>query len=87
MINYLFHVIFKFPLKKMKSFLLSLFSCVTIAYTGAFIEVWTLPQHRDMVTVHDVIRKLQPMFKFTDGVREIRNGRRAKTEAVFAEKH
>ncbi len=71
----------------MKSFLLSLLSCIAIAYTGAFFEIWTLPQHQDMVTARDVARKLGPFLKFTDDVREIRNERREKSEAAFAEKH
>ena len=70
----------------MKSFLLSLVSCIAIAYTGAFFEIWTLPRHQKMITARDVARKLRPMFEFTDDVREIRNERREKTEAAFRDK-
>jgi hypothetical protein len=68
---------------KMKSFLLSLLSCVAIAYTGAFFEVWQLPRHENILTARDVGRKLKPFFKFTDDVREIRDDMREKNEKVF----
>ena len=67
----------------MKSFLLSVLSCLTIAYLGAFFEVWSLPRHENMWTAHDVGRKLRPWFEFTDDVREARDGMREENEAVF----
>ena len=67
----------------MRSFLLSLLSCVAIAYTGAFFEIWVLPRHENMLTADDVARKLSPLFEFTEDVRNIRNDIRKKTEAVF----
>ena len=69
----------------MKSFLLSLLSCVAIAYTGAFFEIWELPRHEKILTARDVGRKIKPFFKFTDDVREIRGDMKEKNESVFAE--
>ena len=75
--------IFTQPLLKMKSFLLSLLSCVAIAYTGAFFEVWKLPHHESILTARDVGRKMEPLFEFTEDVRDIRDGIREENEKVF----
>ena len=69
----------------MKSFILSLLSCVAIAYTGAFFEVWKLPRHGEVLTARDVGRKIKPFFKFTDDVREIRDDMKEENEAIFAQ--
>lgn len=73
-------------MKALKSFLLSLLSCVAIAYTGAFFEIWKLPRHDDMYTYHDLAKVVKPWFGFTDDLREIRDGEIAEKERIFAEK-
>ncbi len=68
----------------MKSFLLSLLSCVAIAYIGAFFEVWNLPRHEKMFTAHDFIRKIKPFFGYNDDLRDMRDDMREKNEEMFA---
>lgn len=70
----------------MKSFILSLLSCVAIAYTGAFFEIWKLPRHDHMFTATDLARKIKPFFGYNDDLREIRDGMREKNEEAFAKK-
>ena len=72
-------------MKTLKSFLLSLLSCVAIAYAGAFFEVWTLPGHKDIITAKEMGQKLKPYFGFSDDLREIRDDMREKNEKVFEE--
>lgn len=68
----------------MKSFILSLLSCVAIAYIGAFFEIWKLPRHDKMFTATDFARKIKPFFGYDDDLREIRTGMREKNEEMFA---
>lgn len=70
----------------MKSFILSLLSCVAIAYIGAFFEVWKLPRHDHMFTATDFARKIKPFFGYNDDLREMRDGIRQKHEDEFANK-
>lgn len=70
----------------MKSFLLSLLSCVAIAYVGAFFEVWTLPRHGKMFTATDLARKIKPFFGYDNDLREMRDDLRQKNENIFANK-
>jgi len=73
-------------MKALKSFLLSLLSCVAIAYTGAFFEVWKLPRHDNMFTAADLARKIKPFFGYNDDLREMRDGMREENEEMFVKK-
>ena len=73
-------------MKALKSFILSLLSCVAIAYTGAFFEIWKLPRHEDMYTYHDFAKVVKPWFGFTEDLRDMRNSEVAEKERIFAEK-
>ncbi len=71
-------------MRALKSILLSLLSCVAIAYTGAFFEIWKLPRHDNMFTADDFARKIKPFFGYNDDLRDMRDGMREKNEEMFS---
>lgn len=72
----------------MKSLLITLLASVGVAHSGAFLSVWEVPYVRDHLTITDVGRKLNKVFKwdqFYSSLREARTDTREDNLALYLE--
>ena len=72
----------------MKSLLLTACLGMSVAHSGAFLSVWELPYVEDHLTIGDLGRKLNKVFKwkeFNDSLRQAREQARDENYAMYDE--
>ena len=68
----------------MKSLVFTGMLSLAVAHAGAFLSVWDVPYIKDHLTVADLGRKLNKVFKWSEQANSLREARTEAREENFA---
>ena len=68
----------------MKALLLTEILSMGVAHTGAFLQIWELPHVENHITIYDLGRKLNNVFKWEETANSLRIARGEAREENYA---